>query len=240
MIASFFYARKRDIVKTAPMPFGQRLVSTVKAIPALLMPVILIGGTVSGFSSPTEAGMVACVYALLVGSLFYKGIKLKDMPRVFANAAVISSSVLIIMGLAGVMNYTLTRLNFGRMVGEALIGVTTSGIGFLLIITLFLLIICSTMDPNAALIVFTPVFYPLAVVYGIHPLHLAIVIVVNIVIGQVTPPVGVLLSATTKLQDIPVHSTYKHLWPMLVALITCLFIFLFIPQLSTWLPGLVF
>ena len=238
MVISFFYVRKRDIVKSEPMPFGNRLKATLKSVPALLMPVIIVGGTLAGFSSPSEAGMVACVYALIVGSIFYKGIKLKDLPRVFANAAMTASMVLMMMGFAAVMNFTLTRLNFARMVGVFLTGIVSTGTGVLLIIVAFLLILCCFMDANAALLLFTPIFFPLAAPFGIHPLHLGLVTVVCIVIGQVTPPVGVLLSATAQLHNVPVHKTYKYVWPMLAALIISLFAFLFIPQLSTWLPGM--
>ncbi len=238
MICSWLYVRKRNINKTEPMPFGKRLIETLKSIPALLMPFIIIGGTLAGFCSPSEAGMVACVYALLVGMFLFKGIKIKTLPKVFGNAAMTASMVLMIMGLAAVMNYTLTRLNFAKLVGELLVSSVSSGTGVLLVITVFLLLLGCVMDANAALVIFTPIFYPLAAQYGINPLHLGLMIVVNIVIAQVTPPVGVLLSATAQLNDIPVQSTYRHVLPMLIALAICLFIFLFIPQLSTWLPSI--
>ncbi len=238
MIASYFYVKKRDIKKTEPMPLLQRLLVTAKSLLALLMPVIIIGGTLAGFCSPSEAGMVACIYAILVGSIVFKGIKLKDMPKVFANAAMTASMVLMIMGFAAVMNYTLTRLNFAKLVGELLISTVSSGTGVILIITVFLLLLGCVMDANAMLVIFTPIFYPLAAQYGINPLHLGLIIVVNIVIGQVTPPVGVLLSATAQLNDIPVQRTYKYVYPMLLGLAICLFLFVFIPQLSTWLPSI--
>jgi C4-dicarboxylate transporter DctM subunit len=238
MVVSFFYSRKHKIAQSEPMPYGQRLVVTAKSILALIMPVIIIGGTLAGFCSPSEAGMVACVYAIIVGSIVFKGIKLKDMPRVFGNAAMTSSMVLMMMGFAGVMNYTLTRMNFAQMVGRFLQSMVHSSTGVLLIITAFLLVICCFMDANAALLIFTPIFYPLATIYSINPLHLGLIIVVCIVIGQVTPPVGVLLSATAQLHKIPVHMTYKYVWPMLLSLIICTFIFIFVPQLSTWLPSI--
>ena len=239
IIYSFIYARKRpDIKRTEPMPYGQRLVATAKSILALLMPVIIIGGTLSGFCSPSEAGMVACVYAILVGSIVYKGIKIKDMPRVFGNAAMTASMVMMMMGFAGCMNYVLTRMNFATMVGDWLIGFIHSGTGALFIITIFLLLLGCVMDANAALIIFTPVFYPLAARYGINPMQLGLVVVVNIVIAQVTPPVGVLLSATAQLHDIPVHTTYKYVWPMLGSLAASLILFILIPPLSNWLPSI--
>jgi len=239
IIYSFFYARKHpEIKRTEPMPIGQKLLETAKSILALLMPVIIIGGTLSGFCSPSEAGMVACVYAILVGSIVYKGIKLKDMPRVFGNAAMTSSMVMMMMGFAGCMNYVLTRMNFATMVGNWLMSFMSSGIGVLFIITIFLLLLGMVMDANAALIIFTPVFYPLAELFNIPPLQLGLVVVVNIVIAQVTPPVGVLLSATAQLHDIPVHATYKYVWPMLGSLVAALILFILIPPLSTWLPSI--
>ena len=239
IIYSAIYARKHpNISRSEPMPYGKRLIETAKSILALLMPVIIIGGTLSGFCSPSEAGMVACVYAILVGSIVFRGIKLKDMPRVFGNAAMTASMVMMMMGFAGVMNYILTRMNFASMVGEFLVGLVSSGTGVLIIITIFLLLLGMVMDANAALVIFAPIFYPLAAQFNINPFHLGLVIVVNIVIAQVTPPVGVLLSATAQLHDVPVQSTYKHVWPMLISLIICLFVFIFVPPLSTWLPSL--
>ena len=239
MIFSFFHVRKRDIAKAAsPMPMKKRLIETLKSIFALIMPIIIIGGTLAGFCSPSEAGMVACVYALIVGKFYFKGIKLRDMPKVFSTAAMSSSMVLMMLGFAGVMNYILTRMNFAQEVGIFLTSFVSSPTSVLLVITVFLLILGCFMDANAALLIFTPIFYPLAATYGIHPLHLGLVVVVCIVIGQVTPPVGVLLSATSQLNNIPVHTTYKYVWPMLGSLIVCLFVFLFIPALSTWLPSL--
>ena len=240
MVVSYFLLRKRDIKKSLPMPFKQRIIETFKSIPALLMPVIIIGGTMAGFSSPSEAGTVACVYALLVGTFFYKGIKLKDLPKMFGRAAMSACAAFMMLGFAGVMNYTLTRLNFARYIGAFLTGFVSSGTGLLLIITVFLLILCCFMDTMAALVVFVPIFYPLAAVFDVNPIHLALIIVVCLVIGTVTPPVGILLSVTSQLHGIPMQKTFRDLWPMLIALVTVLILCLFIPQLSTWLPGLVY
>jgi C4-dicarboxylate transporter DctM subunit len=238
MIVSFFMVRKRDITKSLPMPIGQRFIETFKAIPALLMPVIIIGGTLSGFSSPSEAGTVACIYALIVGIFFYKGLKLRDLPKLFGRAAMSACAAFMMLGFAGVMNYTLTRLNFGRIVAEFLRGIVSSGTGLLLIIAIFLLVLCTLMDSMPALVIFVPVLYPLAAAFGVNPLHLALVIVTCLVIGQVTPPVGILLSVTTQLHGVPMQKSFRDLWPMLIALIACLFISLFVPQFSTWLPSL--
>jgi len=218
------------------MPLKQKLLETMRSIPALLMPVIIIGGTMAGFCGPSEAGTVACVYALIVGMFFYKGIKLKDLPKIFADAAMNACAAFMMLGLAGVMNYTLTRLNFGRLIGQFLMGFISNGTGFLLVITIFLLLQGTLMDTMAALIIFVPIFYPLAPMFGVSPIHLAVITIVCLVIGQVTPPVGLLLSVTTKLHGVPMQKSFRDLAPMVAALIVVLFACLFVPELCTWLP----
>ena len=237
MICSYFYAKKNNIPLAPKMPRKQRIHDILHAIPALLMPVIIIGGTIAGFSSPTEAGMVACVYGIVIGLFVYKGMKLKDLPRIFAKGAMTSATTLIMVGLANLMGYMLLRLNFASIIGDFLGGITSNPLLVMLIVVLFLFILGMFMESTAAMIIFAPILAPLAVEFGINPIQFGLIVVMCQCVAQVTPPVGALLSATTFSQGIPVQQSYKPLVPMVIAEMAVLILTVFIEPLSTWLPG---
>ncbi len=238
MICCYFYAKKRDIPLLPKISGKERVKVVGRSIWALLMPVIIIGGTMAGFCSPSEAGMVACLYGLIVGKVVYRGLKLKDLPQVFGRAAITSTTVLILMGLANMMGYMLARLNFASTIANFFSSFTDSAILVFLIIVVFLLVLGMVMESNAATVIFVPVLYPIANAFGIDPIQFALVVVICECIAQITPPVGALLSATASIQGVSLQSTVKHVIPMLAAQCIVLMLVVYIPPLSTWLPTL--
>ena len=136
MIVSYFYAKKNNIPKSEKMPAKEKVRVILKAVWALLMPVIIIGGTMSGFCSPSEAGMLACIYGLIVGRVVYKGFRLKDLPEVFAKGALSGATILILNGMANIMGWQLARVNFPTMVSEFLGSITHSSLGVLFIVVM--------------------------------------------------------------------------------------------------------
>ncbi len=240
MIVSYFYARKRNIPKEERMPWKQKIKVFTRALVALFMPVIIIGGTLSGIVSPTEAGMAACLYGILVGAFVYKGLTWKSAVKAFCNAAISSSTILFLNGMANIMGYQLARTNFPSYIVNIMTGAVSSSIGMVLIIMLFLFAIGMFMETTAAIVIFVPVLYPLAAAYGISPIYFGLLIVLTLVIGQITPPVGVLLSTTSSLLGIKMSDCFKYLVPCLSALLIVLILCIFFPVLSTWLPGLIF
>lgn len=238
MICSYFYAKKNNIPLTPKMTGKERTKAILHAIPALLMPIIIIGGTMAGFSSPTEAGMVACLYGIIIGLFVYKGLKLKDLPRIFAKAALTAATTLIMVGLANLMGYMLLRLNFATMIGDFLGSVTSNSLMVMIIVVIFLFILGMFMESTAAMIIFAPILAPLAVEFGINPIQFGLIVVMCQCVAQVTPPVGALLSATTFSQGIPVQKAYRPLVPMVVAEFAVLLLTVLVEPLSTWLPTL--
>ena len=238
MICSYFYAKKNNIPLTPKMHSRERTKAILHAIPALLMPIIIIGGTMAGFSSPTEAGMVACLYGIIIGLFVYKGLKLKDLPRIFAKAAMTAATTLIMVGLANLMGYMLLRLNFATMIGDFLGSVTSNPLMVMVIVVIFLFILGMFMESTAAMIIFAPILAPLAVKFGINPIQFGLIVVMCQCVAQITPPVGALLSATTFSQGIPVQKAYRPLIPMVIAEFAILLLTVFIEPLSTWLPTL--
>lgn len=240
MIVSYIYAKKRNIPKDEKMVGKEKYKTIFTALGALLMPVIIIGGTMSGVYSPSEAGMVACFYGIIVGKFVYKGLKFKELPKAFSNAALAASTILFMNGMANIMGWELARVNFPKFVISAMTSVTKSSIGMLLIVVAFLTLLGMFMETTAAIVIFAPVLYPLASMYGVDPIHFGLLIILTLVIGQVTPPVGVLLSTTSSLIGIPMSATFKFLWPCLISLCIVLLLCVFIPGLSLWIPALVF
>ncbi|OUO78909.1 hypothetical protein B5F53_09550 [Blautia sp. An249] len=240
MIVSYFYAKKNNIPKSEKMPAKEKVRVILKAVWALLMPVIIIGGTMSGFCSPSEAGMLACIYGLIVGRVVYKGFRLKDLPEVFAKGALSGATILILNGMANIMGWQLARVNFPTMVSEFLGNITHSSLGVLFIVVIFLMILGMFMETCAATVIFAPVLYPMAIQFGIDPIQFGLVVVLTLVIGQITPPVGVLLSTTTSLIGVPMQSTFKYLVPCLISLLVVLVLCVLIPQFSLILPEIVY
>ena len=237
MICCYRYAKKRDIRLLPKIAGKERAKIVGHSIWALLMPVIIVGGTMAGFCSPSEAGMVACLYGLVVGTVVYKGLRLRDLPQLLSRAAITSSTVLILMGLANLMGYMLARLNFASIIGDFFASFTDSSMVVFFIIVVFLLLLGCVMESNAATVIFAPVLYPIANAFGINPIQFGLVFVICECIAQITPPVGALLSATASIQGVPLQSTIKHVIPMLIAEVAVLLLVMLFPPLSTFLPS---
>ncbi|MGI6031674.1 MAG: TRAP transporter large permease [Eubacteriales bacterium] len=240
MVVSYFYAKKNNIPREEKMPLGEKLRTVFDAFWALLMPVIIIWGTLSGICSPSEAGMLACVYGLIVGKFLYKGLKFKDLPEVFGKGAMSGATILALTGFANIMGWQLARVNFPQMVTGFISGITSNPYGVITIVVIFLLILGMFMETCAATVIFAPVLYPLANQFGIDPIQFGLIIVFTLVIGQVTPPVGVLLSTTSSLLGVPMHSTFKYLKPCFASLLVVLLLCMFVEPISTFLPNLIF
>jgi len=234
------YAKKRNLPLLPKTSGKERLKVLGKSVWALLMPVIIVGGTMAGFCSPSEAGVVACVYGLIVGKVVYKGLKLKDLPKIFGEAAMTSARVLILIGLANMMGYMLARLNFAKTIANFFMSFTDSALVVWLIIVVFLLLLGCVMESNAATVIFVPVLYPIANAFGIDPIAFALVVVICECIAQITPPVGALLSATASIHNIPLQGTIKHVIPMLIVEAVVMLAIVFFPPIATFLPNLLF
>ena len=194
----------------------------------------------SSSCSPAETGLLACRYGLIVGRVVYKGFRLKDLPEVFAKGALSGATILILNGMANIMGWQLARVNFPTMVSEFLGSITHSSLGVLFIVVIFLMILGMFMETCAATVIFAPVLYPMAIQFGIDPIQFGLVVVLTLVIGQITPPVGVLLSTTTSLIGVPMQSTFKYLVPCLISLLVVLVLCVLIPQFSLILPEIVY
>ncbi len=236
MVVIYFFARKMDL-EIHPFPSLKKLfMSIVESLPALSIPLIILGGIYSGMFTPTEAGAVACFVAFVVGVFFYKELKLSQLPRIFFNTGLITSSVTIIISAASIIGWTLTIEQLPQKTAEFLLSLSDNTYVILLLINIFLLIVGMFMEVTAALIILVPVLFPVVTALGIDPIHFGLIVCLNLCIGFVTPPVGVVLYVTSNITKVDVPEIVKSALPFLAALIVVLIIVTFVPAVSLWLP----
>ncbi|WP_100399870.1 TRAP transporter large permease [Bacillus sp. FJAT-44742] len=203
---------------------------------ALLIPVIILGGIYGGVFTPTEAAVVAVVYGLFAGIVLYRELKLTMLPKVFADAALTTATVLIIVGTATAFGRLLTVEQIPNQVAEGMMSVSQNPLIIILMITVLLLVVGCFMDTLAAIIILTPILLPIAVNLGYDPVHFGIIMIVNLAVGFITPPLGVNLFVGAGISGLSIESLSKAVVPYFVAMILTLLIIIFIPELSTYLP----
>lgn len=216
------------------------LTATRKAIFALFMPVIILGGIYGGIFTPTEASVAAVFYALLVGVAVYREIGFKDLISVVRRTVISSSVILFIIGNAGLFSYLITRAGVPEMIGEFLRESLNTPILFLLGLNAALFIIGMFIETSAAIIVLAPILVPVAASFGIDPVHLGLVMVVNLALGMVTPPFGVNLFAACTVANISVDAIIGKLIPFVLVVLACLLVITYVPQLSLFLRDAVY
>jgi C4-dicarboxylate transporter DctM subunit len=239
MIVVYYYAKKNHygtITKRAS--FKELLKSFNDAKWALLVPVIILGGIYSGAVTPTEAAILACDYGLIVGIFVYKELKIKDLPKVFASTSLTSGTVLILVGCATAFGQLLTIEQVPNKVAQLILSISSNKYIVLLLINIFLFIVGMLMETLSAILILAPLLLSIVTPLGITPLHFGIIMVVNLVIGQCTPPVGVNLFVASGIGGIKIEQMVKWLVPLIGSLLIVLMIFTYIPQLSTFLPAL--
>ena len=205
---------------------------------AILSPVIILGGIYSGVFTPTEAAVVSVVYALLVGAFAYKELNLKNIYQKFAEAASTHGTVNIIVGTSTILGRVLTLEQIPDAVANAMISLTNNKIVILLIINLLLLACGCLLETNSSILILAPILYPVVASFGVDIVHFGIIMVVNLAIGFITPPVGVNLFVACGIGKIPFADLVKRIVPFLIALLIGLVLITYIPAISMTLPGL--
>jgi len=203
-----------------------------RAILSLFLPVIILGGIFGGIFTATEAAVVAVFYALILSLFVYRQITFRDLPRIFAGAAVTSSVVMIIVAFAAMFAFALHLLRAPQVIGGLLTTVTSDPIMFLLLVNVFLIVVGMFMETFAAIIILGPILAPIAASYGIHPVHFGMIMIVNLAIGMVTPPVGVNLFIACGIAKITMEQLMRPLVVFLVVLIGNLMIITYVPGIS--------
>ncbi|SHH21179.1 C4-dicarboxylate transporter, DctM subunit [Anaerosphaera aminiphila DSM 21120] len=239
MVYSYFLGKKKNYIgREERAPLKDILIAGKDAILALIMPIIIIGGIMTGFFSPTESATVATFYALIVGVFVYKELKLKDLPAILLDAAKSTGQVLLVVAFASLFTWVITVNNIPQSVGAFLSDNVNSKFILLLVINIILLIAGTFIDTTSAIVIFTPLFLPLAAAFGIDLIHFGLVMVVNLTIGMCTPPLGVCLFVSGSIAKVSLKDQLRYLIPMLIVLIIVLLIVTYIPQTVLFLPNL--
>ena len=211
--------------------------SFVNAFWALMLPVIILGGIYGGIFTPTEAAAVSAVYALLVGLFVYREITIADLPAIFRSAAVSTGAIMLIIGTAGLFSFLVSLSGLPTLIGHWAEASFSSPISFLLFVNILLLVVGMFVETSAAILVLAPILTPIAVSYGVDPVHFGIVIIVNLALGMITPPLGVNLFAAAAVARIPVQSMFKSLLLPVMTVLIALLLITYVPAISMFLVG---
>ncbi len=238
MLYMWYVARKRRYPIEKQASFKEVAVGAWKALPALLMPLIIMGGILSGAFTPTEAAGVVTVYAFLVGMFFYRRIKWKRLPTVLLNAGLESAMIMLLLGLSEPFSWVVAVEQLPQLMIEGIRQVSDSPWVVLLLVNLALILIGIPIETAPALVIVAPVLAPMAVEMGIDPVHMGVVICFNLVLGLVTPPVGAVLFAVCGITGMSLEKLSRAIWAPFWIAITVLVLITYIPTLSTFLPKL--
>lgn len=231
-------AGKRHIEQTSTFSLKELGKSFLDAVPALLVPVIILGGIYGGFFSPTEAGAVACVYGFLVSKFWYKEINSSNIGSIFGGALVNTVMVLIICSASGAFSWLLTSNGVSSLLSNAVGSIATNKFTFLLICNIIFLIVGCFIESVAGILIVTPILLPQALALGVDPVHFGIIMVVNLALGLTTPPVGENQYIAAAIADIPFEQEFKASLPFLLTNFIALLVITYFEPLSTWLPSI--
>jgi tripartite ATP-independent transporter DctM subunit len=236
LVVCAIYARRNN------MPAGERVSArvalkyTIAALPSLFLIVLVIGGILAGIFTATEAGAIAVLYALLLSAVVYREIDLADIASICLKAAQTTAVVMFLIAASIAMSWILAYQNIPALVAEALVGVSDNPIVILLLINVVLLLVGIFMDMTPAVLIFTPIFLPVAIELGMSPLHFGIMMVLNLCIGLCTPPVGTILFVGCALAKTTINRMVRPMMPMYAAMFIVLMLITYIPELSEGLP----
>jgi C4-dicarboxylate transporter DctM subunit len=239
LIVSYIISRRRNYPKGRIKSIKEFFFGLKDAILALLMPGIIMGGILGGIFTPTEAAVVAVVYALLVSFLVYREIRWKDLPKILIDSIVTTSIIMLVIANSAIFGWILANHQVPQAAAQIFLSISNNKWVILLLINIFLLFVGTFMETTASLIILTPILLPLAVKVGIDPIHFGVVMVLNLVIGLITPPLGVCLFIACSIAKITLEQIVKAILPFLIAAIAVLFIVTYIPQLSLWIPQMI-
>ncbi|MCI9062213.1 MULTISPECIES: TRAP transporter large permease [Romboutsia] len=239
MIVAFFIAKKRAYKTTKEkITFTQALKVVLDAIPSLSLIVIIIGGITGGIFTATEGAAIAVVYSLLLSMFLYKSIKLKDLPRILLEAVNMTAMIVFLIGASSIMSWILAFTNVPTYITDLILGLSDNPIVILLIMNILLLVVGTFMDATPAILIFTPIFLPIAQSLGMDSIQFGIMLVFNLCIGTITPPVGNTLFVGCRVAKTKVEGVIKSILPFYIAIFIVLMLVTFIPQLSLFIPKL--
>ena len=242
MFVSYIFAHKYKFPRCEPIPKDQRVKILLNAILPMMIFVIIMGGIAAGVFTVTESAAVACLYTFLLTYVILRSASLRTLPRVLKNALRTLAVVLTLIATAKAFSYMMTLLHVPSMLTNALIGLSNNRTVLLLLISGMLLLLGCFMDMAPLILIMTPILLPVVTspVIGMSPIHFGVVMILNLSVGLCTPPVGSALYVGCAIGGTPIERTSKNILPLYLTMIVALMLVTFIPQISLWLPGLMF
>ena len=210
--------------------------SLISAVPSLFLIVLIIGGIIAGFFTPTEAGVIAVLYSLVLSLLFYREIKTNDLPSILIKSVVTTAIVMLLIGASSAMSWIMSYEGIPQAISQQLLSLSTNPLIILLLINITLLMVGTFMDMTPAVLIFTPIFLPIAELLGISPLHFGIMMILNLSIGLCTPPVGSVLFVGCSVGKVKISEIVKPILPFYAAMLVALFLITTFPAISEYLP----
>lgn len=239
MILAYFQAKKRNYPhREKRLPIKEILQAIWEAMIPLMMPVIIMGGILGGIFTATEAAAVACVYGLIVGLFVFKTLTFKKIPELLLNASLLGAVVQIMLAMSGILGWTIAVFHLAEKITNFFLSISTIPVVILLLINVLLLIVGMFIEPAVSIIILSPILFPLAETIGLHPIHFAMIMSINLIIGLSTPPIGGALFIGSAVGKIPIEKLSKALIPYYMLFIIVLLLIIFIPAITMTLPKL--
>lgn len=238
MLVTLVVAKRRNYRVFFTVQKGMALKVAAEAIPSLLLIVIIVGGIVQGIFTAIEASAIAVVYTLLLTMVFYRTLKIKDLPSILLQTVVMTGVIMFLLATSSAMSFSMSITNIPAALSDMILGISANKLVILLVITVFLLIIGAFMDIGQAILIFTPILLPIMAKLGVDPVHFGIIMIYNLAIGTITPPVGSGLYVGASVGKVKVEEVIKPLLPFYGAIIGVLLLITYIPEITLFLPRL--
>ncbi|EIR2582338.1 TRAP transporter large permease [Escherichia coli] len=238
MLVTLIVAKRHNYRVFFTVQKGMVLKVSVEAIPSLMLIVIIVGGIVQGIFTAIEASAIAVVYTLLLTVVFYRTLKLKDLPSILLQTVVMAGVIMFLLATSSAMSFSMSITNIPTALSNMILGISANKLVILLVITVFLLIIGAFMDIGPAILIFTPILLPIMIKLGVDPIHFGIIMIYNLAIGTITPPVGSGLYVGASVGKVKVEEVIKPLLPFYAVIIGVLLLITYIPGMTLFLPRL--
>lgn len=238
MLVIYFLAKKNGYQSRVKFSGKEKAAIIFQALPCLLLIVIVIGGIIFGIFTATEGSVVAVVYSLVLSLFFYKSIKLKDLPQIFRESAEMTGIIIFLIGVSSIMSWVMAFTGLPGAISDAMLSISNNKYVILIIINILLLIIGTFMDMTPACLIFTPIFLPICQKIGMNAVHFGIMMIFNLCIGTITPPVGTTLFVGVKVGKTKIENVIRPLLFYFAAIFIVLLLVTYIPALTMWLPSL--
>lgn len=236
MLVTLVVAKRNNYRVFFALQKGMAMKVTMEAVPSLLLIVIIVGGIVKGIFTAIEASAIAVVYTLLLTMVLYRTIKIKDLPDILIQTVVMTGVIMLLLATSSAMSFSMSITNIPAALSDLILGISDNKLVILLVVTIFLLVIGAFMDIGPAILIFTPILLPIMVKLGVDPVHFGILMIYNLAIGTITPPVGSGLYVGASVGKVKVEEVIKPLIPFYIAIIGVLFIITYIPEITLFLP----